>query len=47
MMLEHGADPHARNDEGYTAWGRIPSSCPCTAPGCLDTSSFYAAIANT
>lgn len=27
MMLEHGAEPHARNDEGYTAWGRIPGNC--------------------
>lgn len=26
--LEAQADPSASNDEGYTAWGRVPGNIP-------------------
>ena len=27
MLLDAGADPAVLNDEGYSAWGRIPGDC--------------------
>jgi hypothetical protein len=27
LLLAAGADPHLRNAEGYTAWGRVPNDC--------------------